>query len=329
MGLAANQARLLTLTYRKPEVELGISLCSLNKMSLTREMSLLSQEYQSRLQSKQIAYYADGKYNKVNYNYLMGDGLYSSVLEGNKPRKEQNSMILSDFKGRAVLSDAYANAITSVLGKSAMDKDGRGGTFSTDNIAAILAELCPGLDQEQFQKVINEEDLDSAYNAHNRNTLSGEETGDSVVVDNSDVLYEKYKQLVDFYYPIFAAAAANGWTTEYNKDMALNEDYVSDALVSGTFQLANVNNAGEYDEGTSLTYFITAGMVESRTDADAREEVTAWYNAEKERISAKETYWDLQINDLSTELEAIKTEMESIQSFIDDAIGSIFDWGTS
>ena len=33
------------------------------------------------------------------------------------------------------------------------------------------------------------------------------------------------------------------------------------------------------------------------------------------------------MSDLSTELEAIKTEMQSIQSLIDDAISSVFDWG--
>ena len=86
---------------------------------------------------------------------------------------------------------------------------------------------------------------------------------------------------------------------------------------------------GEYDEGTSLTYFVTSGLVQSRTDSDAREEVTAWYNAEKERISAKESYLDMEINDWSTELEAINTEIQSIQSLIDDAISSVFDWGSS
>ena len=93
--------------------------------------------------------------------------------------------------------------------------------------------------------------------------------------------------------------------------------------------METVNEYGEYDEGTSLTYYVTAGLVQSRTDSDAREEVTAWYNAEKERISEKENYLDLHISDLSTELESINTEIQSIQSLIDDAISSVFDWGSS
>ena len=71
MALAASQARLLTLTERKADCELGISIRSMRKMALTREQSNLTKEYYSRLQSKTIAYYDNGKYNKINYNYLM------------------------------------------------------------------------------------------------------------------------------------------------------------------------------------------------------------------------------------------------------------------
>ena len=330
MGLACSQARLLTLTARKADCEYGISIDSMHKMALTREMSELSQDYYSKLQSKQISYFANGKYNKMNYGYLMGYGSnYTSVWNQDKyALKDDNSMILTDYKGQVVLSNDYAKAITSVLGTSAMDKDGRGGTFSSDKIPAVLAALCPGFSEETFKTIIDGDNLTSAYDAHNVQTLTGEETGESVTVDNTSKATEKVQAIIDFYYPIFAAAAANGWTTEYNKDMEHNEDYVSDALVTGSFQLATVNNVGEYDEGSTLTYFVTAGLVEARTDSDIREEITAWYEAEKQRISEKETMLDLHIDNLSTELEAINTEIQSIQSLIDDAVSSVFDWGS-
>lgn len=331
MGLACSQARLLTLTARKADCEYGISINSIEKMALSREMTQLSQEYYSKLQSKQISYYANGQYNKMNYQYLMGYGSnYTAILNQDKyALKSENSMVLTDYKGQVVLSDDYARAITSVLGSSVMDSNGRGGTFSCDKIAEIMAALCPGFDAETFQAAINEEIIPSAYDAHNVDTLTGEDTGTSTVVDNSTKTTDKVNSLVDFYYPIFAAAATNGWTTEYNKEMALNENYVSDALVTGSFQLETVNDVGEYDECGSLTYFVTKGLVQARTDSDVREEITAWYNAEKERISEKETMLDLEIDDLSTELEAINTEIESIKSFIDDATSSVFDWGSS
>ncbi len=330
MGLACSNIRLLTLTARKADCEYGISIDSMQKMALSREQTQLSQEYNSKLKAKQISYYANGKYNKINYSYLMGYGNnYSAVTGGTQPLKSQNSMILTDFKGQVVMSKAYANAITSVLGSSAMNTQGRGGTFSTDQIPAILAKLLPGFTEAQFKNAIDGKSQDStSYDANGKQTITGEDTGNKVTVDNTKTATSKIQSIVDFYYPIFQAAAANGWTTEYNNDMGTNDDYVSDALSSGTFQLATVNDEGNYEPDTSLTYYVTSGLVAQNNNSEVREEVTAWYEAEKARISEKEDYLDIDMDNLSTELESINTEIQSIQSLIDDAISSVFDWGS-
>ena len=330
MGLACSNIRLLTLTARKADCEYGISIDSMRKMALSREQTQLSQEYNSKLKAKQISYYANGKYNKINYSYLMGYGNnYSAITGGTQPLKSQNSMILTDFKGQVVMSKAYASAITSVLGSSAMDSQGRGGTFSTDQIPAILAKLLPGFTEEQFKNAIDGKSQDStSYDANGVQTITGNSTGNKVTVDNTETITKKIQSIVDFYYPIFQAAAANGWTTEYNNDMCTNDDYVSDALSSGTFQLATVNDEGNYDPDTSLTYYVTSGLVSQNNNSEVIEEVTAWYEAEKARISEKEDYLDIDIDNLSTELESINTEIQSIQSLIDDAISSVFDWGS-
>ena len=330
MGLACSNIRLLTLTARKADCEYGISIDSMQKMALSREQTQLSQEYNSKLKAKQISYYANGKYNKINYSYLMGYGNnYAAVTGGTQPLKSQNSMILTDFKGQVVMSKAYASAITSVLGSSAMDSQGRGGTFSTDQIPAILATLLPGFTEEQFKNAIDGKSQDStSYDANGVQTITGNSTGNKVTVDNTETTTKKIQSIVDFYYPIFQAAAANGWTTEYNNDMGTNDDYVSDALSSGTFQLATVNDEGNYDPDTSLTYYVTSGLVAQNNNSEVREEVTAWYEAEKARISEKEDYLDIDMDNLSTELESINTEIQSIQSLIDDAISSVFDWGS-
>ena len=331
MGLACSQIRLLTLTARKADCEYGISIDSMEKMALTREQTQLAQEYNSKLKATQVAYYANGKYNKINYQYLMGYGAnYSAILNGSNPLKSENSMILTDYKGQVVMSKAYATAITSVLGSSAMDAQGRGGTFSSDKIAAILAKLLPGYTEEQFQKAIDGKSQDSSsYPADTINTLTGECTGKTTTVDNTDTVTTKIQSIVDFYYPIFQAAAANGWTTEYNEEIGMNDDYVSDAISSGTFQLATVNEDGNYEPDTSLSYYVVAGLVQQNNNSEVREEVTAWYEAEKARISEKEDYIDLDMNNLSTELEAVNTEIQSIKSLVDDAINSVFDWGGS
>ena len=329
MGLACSNIRLLTLTARKADCEYGISVASMRKMSITREQSDLAREYNSKLQTKSIAYYDNGQYNKINYNYLMGYGSnYTAITSGNKALKDENSMILTDYKGQVVLSADYANAITSALGSSAMDSMGRGGTFSSSEIPAILAELIPGYTEEQFQTIIDGENITTSYEANGVQTLTGESTGNSTTIDNSETSTSLLQQLVDFYYPIFSAAAANGWTSEYNNEIKTNEDYINDGLVSGTLQLAKVDDEGNYEPDTSLTFFITQGAVESRVDSDIREEITAWYEEQKAAISEKENWLDIEIDNLSTELESINTEIQAVHSLVDDAISSVFDWGS-
>ena len=330
MGLASSQIRLLTLTARKADCEYGIAINSIEKMALTKEQSKLSKEYQSRLQSKQISYYDNGNYYKMNYSYLMGYGAdFSPILSGNKPLKDTNSMILCDYKGQVVLSDKYASAITKVLGSSAMGTDGRGGTFSADKIPEILAALFNGYTAEQFETIIDGKNLDVSFAGSGVQNTTGEETGNCYSVNISTETSELLSSIVDFYYPIFQAAAANGWTTEYNKEMANNDDYISDAIASGSFQLESVQSDGNYEPGTSLTYFVTNGSVVENTSSEARAEITAWYEAEKAKISEKEDWLDIENQDLSTELEAINAEIQSVQSLIDDAVSSVFDWGSS
>ena len=112
MALSINNVRLLSLTSRKADCELEISLDSMRKMALAREMSQLSRDYNSKLQAKNIAYYQNGKYNKINYQYLMGYGSnYFAVWDNNYALKDKNSMILTDYRGQVVMSDAYRDAI--------------------------------------------------------------------------------------------------------------------------------------------------------------------------------------------------------------------------
>ena len=326
MGLACSNIRLLTLTARKADCEYGITSNTMQKMALTRDQSNLSKEYYSRLQGKRVAYYDKGEYRDINYNYLMGSGAMTEILSSKVPIKEDNSMILADYNGRVVLNDTYAKAIVSVLGAGAMGQDGRGGTFSYDKIPAILSKIIHGQDEQTIADIINNKTIPSMMEADHIQTVSGEKTGETSLEDISDKATQNLQKLVDFYYPIFASAAANGWTAEYNKDMKTNDSYVSDAITSGSFQLTKVNDKGNYEPDTPLTYFAVAGLVETKIDSEAREEITAWYNAEKERISEKESLIDINIQDLSTELEAINAEIKSVQSLIEDAT-NVFDWG--
>ena len=329
MCFAVSQIRLLTLTARKADCEYDISVNTMEKMALTREQSELSREYYARLQSKNIAYYSNGQYNMMDYSYLMGNALTATnILTGETAgMKKDYSMILTDNNGLVVLNDSYAQVLKRVLGASCMDANGVGGTFSTSKIPEIISEVAGAYcSAEEVEAIVSGGDIASSeYSVSTNKSKSQENVSTGGSHDNTSAVSSKIESIVNFYYPIFQAAAANGWTTEYNKEIANNSAYISDALVSGSLHLEQVDCAGAYKPDASLTYFITSGLVVERTDSSVREAVTAWYNKEKESISEKEGWIDMEIRDLSTELEAINTEIESVKSLLQDSM-SAFEW---
>ncbi len=355
MGLACSQVRLLTLISRKADNELETMLVSNKKLALSREQSELSQEYYSKLQTKKLNYYNDGAYCPITYSYLMGDSsLKSSFIDSYAASmitdsdvaaeygissitmpatKTDNSVILTDYRGLVVLNNEYANAIIAVCGDNvSCDGNGKGSTFKASYIPAIIAQYMGFAEgSKEYQAIIAVYNNDTAaLEALELSTTNIDGTKeDGTVVEGGFTAsnrIEAYQQMIDFYKPIFQACASNGWTTEYTSNLN-DSDYMSNALTSGIFHLQTVDNYGEYEAGTSLQYYINAAFVTERRDSVEQEEITAWYNAEKEKIAAKEDYWDVQLQNLSTELSAIETEIESVQSLIDDAISSVFDWG--
>ena len=103
MGLAAGQARLLSITARKSDCEFRSMSLSHQKISLARELADLSNEYQNSLdQSKLIYdYYGTGDTNTpLSYGILMSP----SALNDYMPTT------ITDSIGRVVLNNKYASA---------------------------------------------------------------------------------------------------------------------------------------------------------------------------------------------------------------------------
>lgn len=110
---------------------------------------------------------------------------------------------------------------------------------------------------------------------------------------------------------------------------AMNKEKLQSGFRSGLFQLAMVDDIGKgnYHKNTTLEYFTHMNYVVEKTDSSKREEITAWFNAENAAISEKETYWDTEIQNLSTELNSVTTEIDSVKQLKSNAIKSVFNWG--
>lgn len=114
-------------------------------------------------------------------------------------------------------------------------------------------------------------------------------------------------------------------------ETATNMENLQDGLKSGVYQLVNVSSkeTGGYAKAQGLDYFITQNYIVEKADTSERETITAWYNAARADLSEKETYWDTEITALSSELNTITTEIDSVKNLRKDAIDSTFKWGSA
>ena len=103
MGLAAGQARLLTITGRKSDCEYESMRLSHQKLALSRQLTDISNEYQNSLDQTKLIYdyYGTGdESNPLSYGILMNP----STLNNYMP------ILLTDPKGRATLNSKLAAA---------------------------------------------------------------------------------------------------------------------------------------------------------------------------------------------------------------------------
>lgn len=103
MGLAASQARLLTITSRKADCEFQSMTLSHQKLSLSRDMESVSTAYQNALGLTKLVYDYQGNNSAeldLSYDLLMTPSIYNDYY----PK------LVTDNKNRIMLNSAYAAA---------------------------------------------------------------------------------------------------------------------------------------------------------------------------------------------------------------------------
>lgn len=131
MGLAASQARLLTITARKADAEFQSMALSHQKLALSRNMEKISSEYQEALNATKLVYdyYGSGDSDMgLTYGLLMNPSIYNDYF----PK------LITDAKDRVVLNSAYAAAAK----KAGIPAEGLLGTPSSDVRNKFIEALC-------------------------------------------------------------------------------------------------------------------------------------------------------------------------------------------
>ena len=121
MGLAASQARLLTITARKADCEYQSMSLSHEKIALSRDMERFSDEYQAALGKTKLIYdyYGSGTSQMaLNYSLFMTPSIYN----------DYSPKLLTNSKNRVVLNSRFAAAAAA----AGIPQEGYMGTPSSD-----------------------------------------------------------------------------------------------------------------------------------------------------------------------------------------------------
>ena len=353
MGLAASQARLLTLTSDKLHLEKQISINTNRKMALTAEMSRLAFEKNSKLNSYQYQVSTlDGGMHEINYEYLMGK---SGGVQDISTKSEDKMMLFDSASGKVILSEDMANIIGPIqdLRNNQNQKYEAIARLCGDAHLTVPEDLPSNIDisfcadTELIKDICNGKynsyglnDLTRAisrYNLYSYATNNDGACGNLIPAQqqfvpagqNTEQWLSSFDKLINdvkFYAPIVDACIKFGYTTKYDDYIKTDKSYVDESLQNGTFQIMDFDvKSGDLDGSHNTKYYLRFSEIYKMQDENQKLEVQAWYQKEKSSIKHKEDVLDTMINQMNTELNSINTEIESIKSFIDDSKKK-FEW---
>ena len=224
MGLAASQARLLTITARKSDCEFQSMRYSHQKIALSRSMTDLSNEYQNSLEQTKLVYdyYGTGdETTPLSYGLLMTP----SQLNGYLPT------LITDASGKAVLNSQYAAAARA----AGIPQEGLGCLPSSDTRNRFLQGLADsGLISQQAA-----------------DTYMGIQYAQSMGMGSNELVTTKVEkmninELLEYY-------AGEGVLTQYNLADGLSKNpstYSNEKGLGdqGSYKLVNTTQAGRNND---------------------------------------------------------------------------------
>ena len=158
MGMAASQVRLLHLTSRKNDIGYQLQDLSLQKMSLSRDMKRITQEYQNALNTKALKWSNNGGASYVNLSYgtLMRPG----------SSNQNTPYLLTNSSGKVVVDSKYQKYAEMI------SPDGKAGGDWESVRTSVLSSLT-GVSEEKINgAVLADEAVDTS--ADNVNELMEE-----------------------------------------------------------------------------------------------------------------------------------------------------------
>jgi hypothetical protein len=283
MGMSASQARLLSLTSRMHDLEYQAQALQYSKLDLS--------------DTKTEAY----------DDYL--DALDSTKYQ----------MVMTTADGKEFQDITYTNMINSSVGAIhsmyALTNAETGQILLPEQIASKLTPMPASLDE--FLEIVAKN-----YLYTGRTDLTDTQSYISEMRSDGNYNYWKsiYYQIGGYEDDTGNLVSGRGFTP-ISKQNAVDRDWLTDALNSGEVQLYKMTSDESILDGNKINIFAETSMA---TDTEltevSNEELIEQASVEYERaineVDAQDTKLDLQLAQIDTEHNALKTEYDSVKQIV-------------
>ena len=357
MGMAASQARLLTITARIHDVEYKAQTIQNAKMQLATQSDQVYQEYLAALDATTLTIKdIEGNRITANFNNLAG---INAVDTGNK-------YALCDVNGKLIvdgdIKDAYDKFILSggydpyKFAMMMINGDG-GNSFSSNSLERIEERV---YESNQYSKSSDMSSMraikQKMEDMGDYNSL-GDDEKDEYDALESQYKYKLYKNFGDeiyaqvyayenseedfnssnfnYYVNIFKQIELTGGCISINEfdgiigDAANNSEWLNNMIKCGKISIHTVNVDNKTGvltlNGTSVasdTYLEDTST--STIDKTALAKAEATYEHKTKEIDQKDKKFDMDLSKLETERTALTTEYDSVKKVISDNIERTF-----
>jgi hypothetical protein len=301
MGMAASQARLLSLTARLSDLEYQAQGISNSKIRLADEGAQASTDYENALDAKifKVENGSNGSFQDASVQTV---ATYGGInIDGTNSKFRY----ITDSADKLVITDGNANELGLVKGAD--------GSYSlqsqylnpTGGFDAFMADhgVTTNKDTHQYNT------SDAAYNFYSAlyQKLSANTTTSII---GGDITYQSKPQI-----------------TVITSDQATDPVWLENQVKSGNLflsefnQTGGKNGTGSFDE---VSWTSGDNTVNEQTDSTQTARAEAKYEATMADINAKDKRFDAELKTIDTEHEAIQTEIDSVKKVIDKNIERSF-----
>ncbi len=329
MGLAASQARLLTITSRLHDIELKQQNISNQKMRLSNESDEVSTAYSKALNTQRFTLNNGTSNVKMTVKNLLGaDSKYKLMTKDGKrvvSKDQYEALTKISNKQESAVKSYYNNHYSSpnynsewceaYVNTNTTYSNNKHGEMIIGNGAAAYAIMrMTGNTYNAFAQLNEKYGTDDSMSWNDKMAAWERATGGAISQENYDKYNAKFRSIVSMENMKTDSA---GYI--YSVDLKENAIFVSDSQMSDPNWLYNAIESGEFvlvDTSGKEVSTSSAKDIDTEYDKEVAARAEAEYNAATAKINRKEKILDNEARKLDTEYSAMNTEYESIKNII-------------